>query len=478
MIRAQTIAQPLKQASATRRYEQRWVKVTGAVIFITAMVLMLSETSYLTENRYANIGRWTLLALLSGLNLRRPKPQLRSRKAFTVDGIAAVFLVFAAASALYSIAPSLTLLRAGTVLLLYLAVFWTIWHYANAVGEDRVTDILIAVAFIVLIAGVAASIVPSRAGSEATVGAWSGGRFRGIMANPNAIGMMGILFLPLVVSRFMRRRRTADLVLLALISGSVVLSGSRNGVLAASISVLYLLLRAKAWKAGLAIAAVTGILYLAMTSYVSFNDVAITPGIARLAPDAANLRAGGGRVEAWQVAIPLIQQQLIFGHGFGTEELIFRGMSFHMHVGAYVHNSYLGIAYQLGIVGGVLLFLPLYGLFIRRQFAKENSIRTFGYEAMLLGGIAASFLESWIYSVGNAFAFPFWICVMLLLRASRFPAAARESQAPPRQQTRRPLVESRHPVAALPRGRREPAIPRFDPPPPNPDTARVNGSRN
>ena len=399
MIRAQAITQPVKEASATRHYEQRWVKLTGAVILVTALVLMLSETSYLTENRYMNIARWSLLALLSALNLLRPKRQLRSRKALTVDGMAAVFLVFAGASALYSIAPALTLLRVGTVLLLYLAVFWTIWNYADAAGQERVTDILIAAAALMLVAGAAASLLPSLAGSQAGSGAWMGGRFRGIMANPNAVGMMGILFLPLVVSRFMRRRRTADLVLLALIAGSVVLSGSRNGVLAASISVLYLLLRARAWKAGLAIAAVTAILYLAMTSYLSFNDVAITPGIARLAPDAANLRAGGGRVEAWQVAIPLIQQQLIFGHGFGTEELIFRGMSFHMHVGAYVHNSYLGIAYQLGLVGAALLFLPLYGLFIRRQFAKENSIRTFGYEAMLLGGIAASFLESWIYSV-------------------------------------------------------------------------------
>ncbi len=452
MIRAQAIALPVMQAPISNRYEYRWVKLTGAVIFITTLVLMLAETSYLTENRSANIARWSLLALLSALNLIRPKRQLRSRKPLSVDGMAVVFLVFAAASALYSIAPSLTLLRTGTVLLLYVAVFWTVWNYANAAGQDRVTDTLIMAASLILVAGVAASILPSVAGSEAATGAWMGGRFRGIMANPNAIGMMGILFLPLVVSRFMRRRRTLDLGLLALIVGTVVLSGSRNGVLAASISVLYLLLRSRAWKAGLALAAVTAVLYLAMTSYLSFQDVAVTQGIARLAPDEA-LRTGGGRVEAWQVALPLIQQQLVFGHGFGTEELIFRGMKFHLHVGAYVHNSYLGIAYQLGLVGAALLFLPLIGLLISRQFAKEHSIRMFGYEAMLLGGIAASFLESWIYSVGNAFAFPFWICVMLLLRAARLPSAERDTTQPPRQNLRGPLIVSRPPVAVLPRAK-------------------------
>jgi O-antigen ligase len=476
MIRAQAIALPVRQAPLSLRYEYRWVKLTGAVIFITTLVFMLAETSYLTENRFANIARWSLLALLSGLNLIRPKRHLRSRKPLTVDAMAAVFLVFAAASALYSIAPSLTLLRTGTVLLLYLAVFWTVWNYANLAGGDRVTDTLIMAASLILAAGVAASILPSLAGSEAGTWAWMGGRFRGIMANPNAIGMMGILFLPLVVSRFMRRRRTLDLALLALIVGTVVLSGSRNGVLAASISVLYLLLRSRAWKAGLALAAVTAVLYLAMTSYVSFQDVAVTQGIARLAPD-ETLRTGGGRVEAWQVAIPLIQKQLIFGHGFGTEELIFRGMKFHLHVGAYVHNSYLGIAYQLGLVGASLLFLPLIGLFIRRQFVRERSIRMFGYEAMLLGGIAASFLESWIYSVGNAFAFPFWICVMLLVRASRIPAGEGDAQPIPRKHVGRPLAGPRYLVTALPRPPREPAIPRFDPPSPQPDAARVTGSR-
>jgi hypothetical protein len=393
------------------------------------------------------------------------------------DGIAVLFLAFAAASTVYSIAPQLTLLRVGTVLLLYSSVFWTIWHYATAAGEDRVTDSLITAASIILFAGVVALIIPSIAGSIAPL-AFSGGRFRGIMANPNAVGMIGILFLPLVVSRYMRRRRVADVVLMALIAGSVVLSGSRNGVVAASISILYLLLRARAWKAGLAIAALTAILYLAMTTYVSFQEVAVTQGIARLG-ETSSLQFGGGRVEAWQVAIPIIRQQLFFGHGFGTEELIFRGMTFHLHVGAYVHNSYLGLAYQLGVIGVALMFVPLFALFISRQVGRTDvSIRVSGYEAMLLGGLAASFLESWIYSVGNAFAFPFWVCVMLLLRSTRVPAAVRPIDAQFRTDVRARPIGPRYATPTLPRPNRQPAIPRFDPPPPNSHGVGSGSGRN
>jgi hypothetical protein len=434
------------------------------VIFFTTLVLMLSQTAYFSQNRYANMARWTLLAGLSALNLVRPKQKLPLRKLLIVDVVAVVFLGYAMASAAYSVSPSLTVLRAASGILLYIAVFWTIWHFADAAGEDRVTDILIAAACVVLLAGVVISTVPSLAGADVSEAAWSGGRFRGIMANPNAIGMMGILFLPLLLSRYMRRSRTLDLVILILIAGSVVLSGSRNGVLAASISTLYLLLRARAWKAGIAIAALTAILYLAMTSYISFKDVAVTRGIARLA-ESDSLKTGGGRIEAWNVAIPIIKQEPVFGHGFGTEELIFRGKRFRRHVGAYVHNSYLGLAYQLGLLGVALLFVPLIGLFISRQFARGTvPVRTVGYEAMLLGGIAASFLESWIYSVGNAFAFPFWICVMLLLRASQFRAPQKASdqlsQTHTRHRAARPPIGMRSPP-------RQPAIPRFDPPPPD-----------
>lgn len=467
MMRATRVKASASPRTTRRRTGAGWVKLTGSVIFITALVLMLSETTYLADNKYANIARWSLLALLSLLYLLRPSWRLPRRKPAAFDAFCLVFLTLAAASTLYSIAPSLTLLRTATVALLYVVAFWTAWHYANAVGEERLTDMLIAPASLVFLAGIAYWILAGVGTFTTSNAAWSGGRFRGILANPNAVGMMGILFLPLVVSRYMRRRRPVDLVLLTLIGGSVVLSGSRNGVLTASISVLYLVLRSKAWKAGFVIAGLTTILYLSMTTYFSFEDVAVTPGIARLAPS-DDLYAGGGRVEAWQVAIPIIRQNLLLGRGFGTEELIFRGMKFRQHVGAYVHNSYLGLAYQLGLIGASLLFLPLFGLFIGRQFRRNRTtLRIVGYEAVLLGGIAAAFLESWIYSVGNAFAFPFWICVMLLLRSSRVPPPH-----PVPLQAFRPVM-SRYPAGFRPprigpaRPPREPAIRCFDPPPPN-----------
>lgn len=99
--------------------------------------------------------------------------------------------------------------------------------------------------------------------------------------------------------------------------------------------------------------------------------------------------------------------------GIGMEEL-------KIHQGKYMHNSYLGLAYQLGIVGTAVLFIPLFGLAFKatiRLLRRQLTLRQSGYVAVLLTGLVAAGSESWIYSVGNAFCFPFWTAIMLLIRS-------------------------------------------------------------
>jgi len=172
-----------------------------------------------------------------------------------------------------------------------------------------------------------------------------------------------------------------------------------------------------------------------------------------------------GRAEAWQVAIPIIQRRLLLGHGFGTEDRIFEGISFRIHRGLYVHNSYLGMTYQLGLVGSILLFLPLLALLFTRAFARRTeSVQVASYEAVLFGGLIASLFESWVYSVGNAFAFPFWICVMLLIRGTgkrSLAAPAVASAALRATPTQYPRFTPSQPRLSATTGR---STQRFDPP--------------
>jgi hypothetical protein len=292
------------------------------------------------------------------------------------------------------------------------------------------------------------------------------GRFRGILENPNAVGMLTILFMPLAVAYFLRKRNLQGIFLVVLMAASVALSGSRNGVMTTCLALVFFMYRIKAFKTGIFLAAIATAVFLALPS----NELDLAGGRAatpleRLVPS-EKLATGGGRVEAWQIAIPIIQQNILLGHGFGTEDLIFRGISFRIHRGLYIHNSYLGLTYQVGIVGASLLFLPLLAFFVRRAVGRTRpTIQVAAYEAALFGGIIASMFESWIYSAGNAFAFPFWIIVMLLVRASLGAPDTNTRTSPPRPRLVGPMLSPYLNRPALPAGSKA-LIPRFDPPVP------------
>jgi hypothetical protein len=301
--------------------------------------------------------------------------------------------------------------RSFSLVLLYAGVFWSGWLLADTIGGDRVSDTLLGIAVAVFIAGVVGFFL-----TEDTL---IKGRYRGVLENPNAVGMLAVLFVPLAIARFIRKRSAASAVVIALMLGSLAMSGSRNGVLAVCFAVVFMMCRIRAWRTGLFFGAVFAIAFLAMPDGNRPADQASTPLSRLVATD--QLASAGGRIEAWQVAIPIIRAKIALGHGFGTEDLIFRDMKFAVHRGLYIHNSYLGAAYQLGAAGALLLFIPLILLFLTRLLMTSRPpAQIAAYEAVLLGGLLASLFESWIYSAGNAFSLPFWITVMLLVRVAEF----------------------------------------------------------
>jgi hypothetical protein len=418
------------------------------IVHATLLTLMIATTHFLVGDPVVSVARWIMYALLCLAFLFRPRESVSIRKPRLLDAVATGFLVLAAASALYSSDPSLTVQRTISLALLYLGVFWTMWSYADLIGDLKIANTLLHVAAIVFLAGVANVLLAD----SATIAS----RYRGVLVNPNAIGMLAIVFLPLAIAKWVRERSVWMTALTALIVVSVVLSGSRNGVMTASVAIVFMMFRVRAWKAALLIASLGTVIYLSMPETpVNMGRAATT--LSRLV-SGETMALAGGRVEAWEAAIPIIRTKIFLGHGFGTEETIFRGMSFMIHRGAYVHNSYLGLTYQLGLAGSLLLFTPLLWLLFRRGVARRRpSIQTAAYEAVLFGGLVASFFESWIYSAGNAFAFPFWICLMLL---TRIVLGAPET-ADLAQSRRRVPTPYRFPVSVVqPKG----GIRRFDPP--------------
>jgi len=143
---------------------------------------------------------------------------------------------------------------------------------------------------------------------------------------------------------------------------------------------------------------------------------------------------GSGRLFAWQYGVQYLLERPWTGFGFGTENLLYdyHGVqtSYLPFNGAYFHNSYLGLAVQVGIPGALLFYVPLLMLAVSELRSKVKYSQMplrFALRGVFAAGLVSAFAESWLYSMGNAFAFPFWICVMLLVQ-SRLSSADVQSE--------------------------------------------------
>ena len=396
-----------------------WVVFARLLVFSTALTLMIAQSRYLYQSELAGNARWVLLGALAAASLARPNWPFLHRSLDKRDWPCLAFLILAGASTLYSQAPRLTAERTLSLVLFYGAIWWTVSYLAEAIGSEALVNILLLAATLIFAAGPLFIFFqePSLAPGTDISSEFIVGRYRGIFDNPNAVGLLGVVFFPLAGARWAKKRSISNSLLLVVIAVSMAASGSRNGLLAASLSLSYMTIRRRAWVGAFLLLILSTTIYLILPDLLNWAALRTTPGMGHLLPN-NTYASGGGRFEAWNTALPLIRKRLALGYGFGTEDLIFRGIRFRVHSGAYIHNSYLGAAYQLGITGAALLFLPLFGLVGARLFVKgKPSLHVASLEAVVVAGLAAAMFESWVYSVGNAFAFPFWVVVLLLIRS-------------------------------------------------------------
>ncbi|HKP54375.1 MAG TPA: O-antigen ligase family protein [Chloroflexia bacterium] len=387
---------------------------TQFLIFVTAMVLMLNQTVIFGGSDVLSLGRWMVLLLFCAIFALQFFSREHIREPRLLDAIALFFLLYTLASTTYSIAPDVTLQRGLSICLMYVAIFWGIWGYADRASAEKIVQALIyAVGLILLMGLVAAPFWP---------GAWQRtGRFQGLFTNPNAIGLLAAIILPLVVWKVFQSRWWPNIMLLGVVALSLVLSASRNGFFVSLIAIVYLFSKARGSKVLLAGGTLLALLFLVVAvEAVDVGSVVEDYAVGRLV-NPLEVGDASGRFQLWPVAISLIETQVMTGHGFGTEEfaLVDIGRTLRDFSGGYFHNSYLGMAFQLGIVGLVLLIAPLIVL-VATQFWRSRHDYTISLshalQAVLLAGLLTAFFESWIYSVGNAYSFPFWVCVMLLAR--------------------------------------------------------------
>lgn len=287
------------------------------------------------------------------------------------------------------------------------------------------------------------------------------GRFSGWADNPNSLGMMLALLLPVALQRALHRpgwRLSGDRVLLLMMVAVLVSTGSRAAVLGALTSSAVILVASGRLRAPF----VATMAVLGLFLYVAGDTVAPMlrgiPGINRLVDEEMVEFAAGaegskfkasGREAAWAVATQLVEEKPLGGYGWGAETVLLAQFEEELksHQGGNVHNSYLSLLLQVGYLGALpILLLFAIAIFTGvRDLARSRSVLPPGVvpnTAVLLGTVVGALVhavfESWLFATGNHGAMVFWPTLFLLLRST--PRAAAVPMGPADSSERRPRL--------------------------------------
>lgn len=251
------------------------------------------------------------------------------------------------------------------------------------------------------------------------------GRFRGIMGNPDGIGVLATLVLPFQLAMLDhetgdRKRKVKWAIAFTVVSA--ILSGSRGALVGIVLVPLTRWVFRGKWPLKVAAGVLSfGLLLGGIKAINSADQLALTD--AGTALRAETLASGGGRFFAWQYAMEYIRTAPVIGRGFAFEELVFsddyRNVVFTERGGHQggIHNGYLGLALNTGLLG-LALFLLFFAVFVRR-LRQWTAVAP-----LVVAGAWSSVVEGWIVASLNAYTLLFYIELLII---ARLPALSRTS---------------------------------------------------
>lgn len=355
----------------------------------------------------ASIARWVVLAL--GVVFAWKYRFRRSGFAHTSMSMADAIVIVAVGcfflSALWSIDPSNTIQRTFSVSVLYISTFWALWIYADQFSAEALIDKLVITVAIVF----ALNLVLGWYMAEPLFA----GRYRGLFVNPNNIGLISSVAVPLAIQRFLVAPSFKSVLIVTILLGNLALSGSRSAAIAVVIFCLLVGFRRLLGKPlGVIIFALIAAplcIYFVQTQF--FLDVIYRP---------QSLSSLSNREFIWDLAMGYIAERPILGYGFGAEEFIYNyhGVSLEsLGLRGYgAMSSYYGLVIDVGwylaaLIIGLLWFYAFYLL-----IAGLKDSKVFLHGAATLVGLLVTIVESSLFSAGSPFAFLFYLNLMLATR--------------------------------------------------------------
>jgi O-antigen ligase len=407
------------------RFQSRFMR--AYMLFYTVLLVMVvnkGNKDTVNEFQGDNLGplslaRWAVLGLLVLMALRMKVPP-----AFKTDALLGImvllFVVDSLLSSTYSDDFTYSFPRAAGFAMLGVGLLRGLAFYLhnneNCVGFFRFHYYI---AWLVLLP----ALVFHFAGFDSFGVSMVMGRYAGAFDNQNMLGVFSALIVPYVVHHWRveaktPRQRWLDLALLGLIFFGLWISGSRGGLLAAVLAVATYFFVVNA-ESRLKIVAASVCLIGGLTAFPDLGSDLVSFARKETAKKVESSAITEQlyeerRFEIWSAVWPIFWKEKLTGYGFASSHLLAFPNAKDQESARHLHNSYLELFGDLGLIGTVLFLLVLYRLaqkgvtLTRRRAPPEERHLYAVFISIFVAGVVNAFFESWLFAAGNLLAIMFW----------------------------------------------------------------------
>lgn len=236
------------------------------------------------------------------------------------------------------------------------------------------------------------------------------GRYRGTFGNPNGLGIFCFLsFLIVSVAEYQNKQLFPTRIVRFVVYGIIIYNLIRCGSRTSATATVMFLLFSRFFSVSPFIGFVIFLGFVAALQYLTNNlaNIVIALGLQEFMR-VDTLEDGSGRYFAWAFAWEKIQDYFLLGGGFGNDEYVMRQNYAYLrsqgHHGG-VHNSYLTMWFNVGIIGLLIYFRSLFVAFV-----KASKLTPIAF-AVLFSILFSALYESWLNGSLN----PFTILVVIVL---------------------------------------------------------------
>jgi len=319
--------------------------------------------------------------------------------------------------------------KAVSILLTYLSLTWGMQSllnsFENAIAIIKNLVVTATIIYTIGLLGNLSGLIPQ------SLGAYSG-----IFFNPNTTGALGVVVLPLSIWFSSQQKKWGIFRFFPMwvVFIPIILSEERGALFAIGMLIIYNVIcrsRYKGWGmiSIYAISAIVTSLLLILS--INFWE---SPQFAKLYEGVTTSTGAGITSFRFNLLWPLFIKEIfsdpvsaLFGHGWGSEEafLKFQAMQndfFQRWSLGTAHSAYVGLTYQIGIIGSLLTFIPLWSVVVSyiQKSSLARSKQEFEFRlalnSALLAELCVCFFETGFYNIGAAHAFLAWLVAYMAVK--------------------------------------------------------------